>query len=171
MKTCVRLPHGLFTQMTEDFARPHPFAYERVGFLYARHASGTNVHLVLATEYVALPNDQYVCDSSVGARISSDAIFEACNRTKRTGMCCLHAHAHGTAPGTTWFSRIDLNTLGRLGPTLRRMSPLASHGGIVLTGTTASALIWTPGDEGGRRARVGIIGFPTRLDGDDDEHE
>jgi hypothetical protein len=153
--------------MVADLARPHPFAFERVGFLYGRYATAADLHLVLATHYVAVPDDQYVRDFSVGARISGDAIFDACDRTKRTGMCCFHAHAHGIAPGVTWFSGTDLNTLRELGPTLRRMAPLAAHGGVVLTGDTASVLAWAPGDEAGRGGRVAIIGFPTHLYGGD----
>ncbi len=163
MRPCLRIRRDLFEQITADLGRPHPFAYERVGFLYGRYSSAADLPLVLATEYVPLADERYIRDRSVGAKINSDAIFEAHDRTKRTGMCCLHAHAHGTGPGATWFSGVDLNTLRRMGPSLRRMAPSAAHGGIVATGTTASALLWVPGQGDGEPATVAIVGFPTLI--------
>ena len=65
-------------------ARPHPHAAERVAFMYGRLAVMTEP-LILITRYVPVPDQQYVIDPYVGARINGDAIRAAMQGCLDTG--------------------------------------------------------------------------------------
>lgn len=163
MSTIVRLRRDLFDTMVADLCRPHPFALERVGFLYGKVARALDVRVVIPFEYVPVPDEQYLDESDAAATINADALFDAHQRARRTQNCCLHAHLHH-GEGSTWFGRTDLKTLRRIGPSLQRMAKTAAHGGLVLTLSTASSLLWLPGTAEPSRGRVSIVGFPTSLD-------
>jgi hypothetical protein len=70
----IRMTGPLYDQIHRDLARPHPFAAERIGFVFGRAGSLANAgKLVLLTRYHSIPDGQYVEDETVGARIRSDA--------------------------------------------------------------------------------------------------
>lgn len=160
MRAAVRLRRDLFDQMRADFARPHRFAFERVGFLFGKLAHAGDLAIVLPYDYAPVADEHYLRDRRVGALIGPDAIFDAHQRARATGLCCLHVHSHG-GRGRTWFSDVDLETLNEIGPSLLRMAKQSAHGGLVLTDTAAEALIWLPGQPESIRAAVSIVGFPT----------
>jgi hypothetical protein len=159
----VRLRRDLFEHMVTDLGRQHPYALERVGFLYGKLARALDLKIVIPVEYVPVPDEQYVDDLDAAATINADAIFDAHQRARCEQQCCLHVHLH-PGEGTTWFGTTDLRTLGRIGPSLQRMAKDAAHGGLVLTVSIASTLLWLPGDSEPSRGRVSVVGFPTSVD-------
>lgn len=164
MRAVIRIPKGFLDSLVEDLVRPHPLATERVGFIFTKTAlAGPGQAIVLPTSYAPVEDEHYLDDPTVAVRIGSDAIRLAHQRSRDTGHGCLHVHMH---PGVSrpWFSRVDLATLHGLSPSLRRMAPKATHGGVVLAGSRASALVWTPGEAGPSEADVSIVGFPMRLE-------
>jgi hypothetical protein len=163
MSAILRLRRDLFDAMVEDLSRAHPFALERVGFLYGKLARALDLSIMIPFEYVPVPDEQYLDEPDAAATINADALFDAHQRARRTHECCLHVHMH-PGEGSTWFGKTDVRTLHRIGPSLQRMARTAAHGGIVLTASTASALVWLPGDSEPSRARVSNVGFPTSLD-------
>ena len=163
MSVRVRLRRDLFDAMVADLRRPHPFALERVGFLYGKLARALDLRLVIPFEYVPVPDEQYLDEPDAAATINADALFDAHQRTRRAQDCCLHVHMH-LGEGSTWFGTTDLKTLRRIGPSLQRMAKGGAHGGLVLTLSTASTLLWLPGDTEPSRGRVSIVGFPTSVD-------
>jgi len=81
--------------MLEDLRRPHPFAAERVGFLYTRSTKlDDSTVLVIATEYVPVADVDYIKDHSVGAKIGSTAIRVAMQRMFEAKGGCFHVHLH-----------------------------------------------------------------------------
>lgn len=162
MSAIVRLRRDLFDTIVADLCRPHPFALERVGFLYGKLARALNLRIVIPFDYVPVPDEQYLDEPDAAATINADALFGAHQRTRRTQDCCLHVHMH-PGDGPTWFGTTDLTTLRRIGPSLQRMAKTAAHGGLVLTGSTVSSLLWLPGNAEPSRVRVSIVGFPTSL--------
>ena len=75
MRIKIKLTGALHAEIIRDLARPHPFAAERVGFVSGRMGTlADNGRLVLLTRYHSIPDDQYLDDPSVGARIGSEAI-------------------------------------------------------------------------------------------------
>lgn len=163
MSALVRLRRDLFEHMVADLCRPHPFALERVGFLYGKLARALDLRIVIPFEYVPVPDEQYLDEPDAAATINADALFDAHQRARRTQDCCLHVHMH-PGEGPTWFGTTDLRTLRRIGPSLQRMANGAAHGGLVLTGSTASTLLCLPGETEPSRGHVSIVGFPTSLD-------
>lgn len=157
----VRLARGLYDRVLEDLRRPHPFAYERIGFLSARLGTAADgQRLVLLTDYHQVPDHQYVKDSGCGARINSDAIREAMQRVLDTGAGSFHVHLHEHrgAPG---FSGTDADETPRVVAGLRTVGPSSSHGMLLLSDDRAEAWVWLPGEaEHTRAARITVVGRP-----------
>ena len=71
-KLKLKIPKAIYDEVLADLKRPHPFAYERVGFLStAVSVSELKEPIVLVTEYQTIPNENYINDKKVGARINS----------------------------------------------------------------------------------------------------
>src|SRR5690349_13978435 len=121
MKVTVRIPKALLVAMRLDLARPHDHALERVGFLVARGAQHDRGMLLLAMDYAAVADEDYIPDSRVGARINSHAIRSALQRALTSGDSVLHTHAHEHS-GTPGFSGVDARTLVDLVPSFRAVA-------------------------------------------------
>ena len=141
MTTAVRILEPLLVLVRKDLERPHHFAAERVGFLYARRAPTSGGIVLLASGYEPVQDDHYVDDPAVGARIGSAAIRSALQHALSSGDCVLHVHAHfgSLAPS---FSRVDLEGLEGLIPSFFSVAPRAAHGGLVLGDIHAYGLVW-----------------------------
>jgi hypothetical protein len=100
MKVHIKLTGALHADILRDLMRPHPFAAERVGFVFGRLGSlSDGGRLVLLTRYHSIPDDQYVEDRTVGARIGSEALTWAMQavyhgRPAREGIFHIHLHGH-----------------------------------------------------------------------------
>lgn len=157
----VRLVRGLYDRVLEDLMRPHPYAYERVGFLSAKLGTAANgLRLVLLTDYHPVPDHQYVKDSTCGARINSDAIREAMQRVLDAGVGTFHVHLHEHR-GAPRFSSTDSDETPRVVAGLRTVGPSAPHGMLLLSENQAEAWVWLPGEaEHTRAARIIVVGRP-----------
>lgn len=169
MRTLVRLRRCLFEAMLADLHRPHAVAAERVGFLYGPLAvlSG-ELTLVLPTRYAPVPDEEYLDDSSVGARIDTSAMRRAMQHTLSTGACCFHVHQHDH-DGVPHPSGIDRRTIERFAPSLQVVAASARHGGLVLSETAATAIVWSPTAQRLEHARVSIVGTPLWLGAEEGE--
>lgn len=164
MKVEVKIAGPLYAEMRRDLARPHPFAVERVGFAGGRIGSlSGNSKLILLNRYHAIPDDQYVDDPDVGARIGGEALTWAMQaayhgRCSREGVFHIHLHEHH---GETHMSRTDARETPRMIPGFRSVGPAAAHGIVILSRDHGSAWIWLPGcEESIPAARVSVIGAP-----------
>src|SRR5581483_7393114 len=77
MNIVFRFAAELMTEVRADLARPHPFAYERVGFISIRAAALADGLLLLADSYFPVPDEEYIDDPSVGAMLGQEAIRKA----------------------------------------------------------------------------------------------
>jgi ThiF family protein len=157
----LRLTRGLTDQMLVDLRRPHPFAFERIGFLsvVTGKADGGDL-LVLGSEYRPVADEHYLRDATVGARIGAQAIREALRQVLQTGRGLLHVHLHDF-PGPAGFSPQDLMDQPRLVESFVHGNPAVSHGMLVLSPTSAAAWIWMPGRERPVvPSQISIVGFP-----------
>lgn len=164
MRPVVRLTRQAFDGIALDLSRPHPFALERVGFVFSKLSfAGPEVAVVFPVAYVPVSDEHYIEDDSVGVRIGTEAIRFAHQHALTTRLGCLHVHMH---PGAArpWFSRVDLETLAGLSPSLRRMAPGAAHGGLVLAHDRASGLLWLPSASEPVEADVTVVGYPMLLE-------
>lgn len=158
---------SVYDQIHRDLARPHPFAAERVGFVFGRTGSLANTgKLVLLTRYHSIPDEQYMADATVGARIGSDALTWAMQavyhgRPLREGIFHVHLHPHA---GRTSMSRTDRREIPRLVPGFQSVGREAAHGIIILSGDHGAGWVWPPGGKEPVAAQsISVIGKPLRV--------
>lgn len=158
----VRISRLLVDQIQADLRRPHPFAFERIGFVsVAMGRAGESEVLVIAEEYFPVADDQYVRGNGVGARIGSDAIRDVMQRVHDTGRGFLHVHLHDHH-GRPDFSPVDRSEQPRLVASLRVMNRTVPHGMLVLSADEAEAWLWLPNEDGPVSPRaITLVGYPT----------
>jgi hypothetical protein len=166
MTTKVRITRKLLDEVRADLSRPHPFATERVGFLYGRLASaGADSPLVLMTGYEPVADDRYINDPWSGARIDSQAIRGAMQGVLDRGQGGLHVHMHHW-PGRPALSRMDAEEIPPVVTGLRRVGLAQAHGIVLLHEEECAAWVWLPGQDNAVEAEVfSVVGFPTKLFG------
>jgi hypothetical protein len=164
MNVQIRLTRQLYDQVRADLSRPHPFAAERVGFLFARLGNvGADVPLVLFTGYSPLADVRYIDDPHSGARIDSQAIRSAMQQVLDRGEGVFHVHMH-KFPGRPRFSPMDRDELPRLVPSFQAVGPGFAHGLFLLSEDACAAEVWLPGSKAPVAAgRINIVGFPMHL--------
>jgi hypothetical protein len=163
----LKMTGALHQDILNDLVRPHPFASERIGFVCAR--IGTLVgddKLLLCTGYHSIPDEQYVKDRSVGARIGPDAMTWAMQtvflgRAGREGIFHIHLHGHH---GETGMSHTDRKEIPRMIPGFQSVGREAAHGIIILSLNHGTAWIWVSGaEESVQAAKLSIIGTPVEV--------
>lgn len=164
MNIVVKLTGVLYGEMFDDLRCRHPFAAERVGFATGRLGTlQDDGRLVILTGYQSIPDDQYIDDPSVGARIGSEAITNAMQtayfgRQAREGV--FHVHLHGHC-GATGMSRTDQREIPAMIPGFQSVGRQAPHGIIILSLDHGSVWVWLPGNkEAVQAASVAVIGAP-----------
>jgi len=164
----LRIRRDLVEEVAADLVRPHPFAFERVGFLYGRtEPLDGDAVLVLVRAFEPVPDIDYIPGTRHGATIGSVAIRRALARALDTGDSVIHVHEHlgPASPSTT-----DLRMYRELTPTYVAADPAAAHGGLILGTNHAFCLLWPPGADKLVRADVRVVGFPFAMwDGHDGE--
>jgi hypothetical protein len=156
MTATIRLPGRLLHAVREDLMRPHEFALERVGWIFAREAREARGELLLAFDYSGVADEHYIDDRTVGARINSAAIRRALERALRSGDCVLHVHAHAHV-GPPGFSPDDTEGLRELMPSFGAVAPHAIHGAVVLSDDRAAGRVWLPPSRDPNPARVVLV--------------
>jgi hypothetical protein len=164
MRIEVKLTGALYDRIMHDLVRPHPFAAERVGFAFARIGSlADHGKLILLNRYHSIPDQQYIDDPAVGARIGSEAMTWAMQavyhgRAAREGIFHIHLHGHN---GETGMSKVDTNEIPRLIPGFQSVGREAAHGIIILSRDHGSAWVWLPGGrEAVRAGCLSVSGVP-----------
>jgi len=167
MTVTIRITRALYASIIGDLVRPHPFAAERVGFTFGRMGSiSSGGRLILLNRYHSIPDDQYVDDPTVGARIGSKALTSAMQavyhgRPSREGIFHIHLHGH---KGRTGMSGVDSREIPALMPGFRSVGPQAAHGIIILSLDHGSGWIWLPGEaERILAGTIAVIGAPLEV--------
>lgn len=162
MHITIRLTRMLHEEMLTDLRRPHAHAGERVGFLYGRLAA-TSEPTILMTRYTPVPDEQYIDDPRVGARINGDAIRAAMQGVLDSGDGVFHTHLHEW-PGRPGFSRTDAKELPKLVPAFQAVGRSQASGLFLLSPDSAIADVWLPGTQRPLRVlRISIIGCPLQF--------
>jgi len=142
MKLTLRIPWVVLSEARQDLVRPHPFAYERVGFFRCRPTGRPD--LVVVTGYDVVPDDHYVRDTMAATCIGGDAIRSALQRvlTHKVGQIHVHQHEHRGRPGP---SSTDLEDQPRLVKSFRNVDSELPHGFMILSETHAWGSFSLPG--------------------------
>ena len=164
MNYTVRIARSVLEPARSDVARPHVFALERVGFLWGRTAPlGASATAVLINDFTAVPDEEYIDDSGMGACINGSAIRTALARVLQTGESCFHFHVHDHT-GVPHLSRTDSMELDGLLRTFVTAAPKAVHGAMIASVDAANAWVSSPGPlERYPVERIAVIGFPTTV--------
>jgi hypothetical protein len=157
----VRIPGRLHIGMLNDLRRSHPFAFERVGFLFTRTkmlADGSV--LLLAVEYVPIEDEDYIEDNTVGAKIGSVAIRKAMQHCYDLGAGCFHVHLHDHRAKPS-PSHTDNKSLPRLVKSFMNITDQQANGILILSEDSAFSMIQLPGTrQFSRQNKITIVSFP-----------
>ncbi len=164
MQTIVKIPRTIFEQALLDLQRPHPFAFERVGFFSTKCTATSSLVLVHCIDYHTIADEDYVKDDSIGARIGPNAITAAMTRSAVNRVGQIHVHAHLETPGLPGPSLIDRYELPPLARSLANANPEAAHGWMILSDSDAwSELSINHQVITEFPPPVSIVGFPTSV--------
>ena len=137
----LRMLTTLVEDMLVDLRRPHPFAFERIGFLCCRQSRVPSGYLLLGYQYVALADERYLKDKSVGARFDATAIRTGMQLALTESATIFHVHVHEHA-GVPRMSRVDDREMQQLMPCFVNVCPECLHGALVLSTDRAYARVW-----------------------------
>jgi hypothetical protein len=141
MRITLRLPVELLNTMLTDLRRSHPFAYERVGFLYCKQSAVPSGQLLLAHKYRPVGDHQYIKDRTVGAKFDSSAIRDAMQFALSEALTAFHVHLH-EHPGQPQMSPVDIREMQALMPCFVNLCPERVHGALLLSADAAMATVW-----------------------------
>jgi proteasome lid subunit RPN8/RPN11 len=162
-KYTIRVPRDLVAQIRADLARGHPFAAERVGFVFGRVGKTQDGEVVVLCQFRSVEDEHYEEDDWVGARIGQQAMAAALQHALQQGAATFHVHVHDHF-GTPWFSGIDLKQLPPIMKPFAGLVPRQPHGLLLLSRDQCVAFAWRRGDKTPRATRrVTIVGAPLAL--------
>ena len=160
----LRIPRRIELEMRESLMRPHEFAAERVGFVFTKLSrSKSGRWFILVCGFESVPDDDYINDPNVGARINSAAIRRAMQRVLTTGEGALHVHVHehNGPPGPSYTDQQELRPVMQ---SIRNASPDAVHGLLILSRDAAWAEVLVPGTLSFQAIKkITVVGFPMGL--------
>lgn len=159
----VKITKTLYENMRADLLRPHPFAYERIGFLFARSDKSGDDTTLLVTGFGSLPDSCYIRDPSVGARINSTAIRTAMERSYNTKESILHVHLHHNN-GLPKYSKTDIQGYFQIITSFHNVPGVDVHGAIIFSRDAASGLIWKSKTEPPAQIDIiAVVGYPLQF--------
>ena len=163
MKVLFKITKQLWSDAKRKLERPHPFAFERVGFLLCRSGLLEDGGVaILAHSLHEVADDDYLDDPSVGATMGPAAIRKALQSAynQQASMFHIHLHSHRGRPG---FSRVDSTETAKFVPDFWNVQPDLPHGAIVFSEDSACGRCWVPGRRDAVEiSQFSIVGLPTR---------
>ncbi|MGG3561976.1 hypothetical protein ABES03_10260 [Neobacillus rhizosphaerae] len=132
-----------FNKIRDDLARPHPFAFERVGFVFIKPDSKNTINII---DYLSVPDEFYINNPKVGAEVDHRAIVMAMKRADHNNEGVLQVHEHG-GKGIPKFSRVDIDSHPVYLRSFRNANPRATHGFLLLSEDSMVARVWKPGSK------------------------
>jgi hypothetical protein len=156
----IRIRHSLYEEVLKDLRRPHRFAAERVGFLTSKIGNTGGRSILILTDYIAVPDTQYIRDYSVGARINTEAIRAAKQRILDTKYGLFHVHLHDLS-GLPTLGLTDRREIPPIIESFRNVGLNSAHGILLLSSNKAIAIVWPPGEREPKKAeKIVVVGNP-----------
>jgi len=142
VKVLFRITSRLVDEIRLDLRRPHPFAFERVGFVYCRFGkSGMNDLLLLAFDYKPVAEEHYVDDPSFGAVIDTNAFREVMQHLHDQEKGAFHVHMHDHR-GVPQPSTPDFRETAKFVPDFFHARRNLPHGALILSTDKLSGRVW-----------------------------
>jgi proteasome lid subunit RPN8/RPN11 len=164
MRAEFRISRALFGQILSDLARPHPVADERVGFVFCRFGMAIAARtLILAHEYMAVLDDEYIDSRAFGALIRGSAFRRALEftLTEPFGIFHIHLHPHYGPPKP---SRIDLNESRKFVPDFFHVQSQLPHGALITSLDSIAGRAWlTPTSRPMTFDKTTVVGSPLAI--------
>lgn len=157
----LRISQDLCNQIRNDISRPHKFAYERVGFVIGNSkVLSESEDLICISEYIAIDDNHYIKDETVGARINEDAIRNAMQIAMNKKCSIFHVHVH-FGEGTPDFSLTDFDELPSIAEAMVNANPSNVHGVLLLNSNGANAILKIKKSKGKvYLKKITVIGYP-----------
>jgi hypothetical protein len=137
----INLSKQTMKKLRGDLARPHPYAFERVGFVFIKPNSKNSIDII---DYLSIPDDFYIDNPNVGAEVDHRAIVMAMKRADQNNEGVLQVHEHA-GKGLPKFSTVDIDSHPVYLRSFRNANPRAIHGFLLLSEDSMVARIWKPG--------------------------
>jgi hypothetical protein len=130
----IRLLDSLYKKILDDLDRPHPFAAERIGFVFTRQdQAARHTTLILPVDYSSVQDELYdENEVRYGATISSTAIRQVMQRLLNSGEGAFHVHSHAHS-GRPRFSQIDLKDIPKIARSFHNINPSVRHGALLFS--------------------------------------
>jgi hypothetical protein len=155
MIASLRVAQQLWDRTHADLSRPHPFAWERVGFLTCevQRAPG-NVQVLTAQTWHPVDDAHYIDDPTVGALVGPDGFRKMLQQIYNRPSALLHVHRHDHR-GHPAFSSIDMRSMLAFVPGFFNACPTLPHGALVLSLDRCVGMLWP--QAGARPVAIGHV--------------
>lgn len=144
MTISFQISEKILTSIHEDLSRPHPFAFERVGFITCSPKVDKEKNLImLANTYHPVKDEHYIDNPNYGALIGADAIRIALELSYNQNASIIHIHRHEHR-GQPKFSRTDNQESNQFISSFVNVKPMLPHATIVLSYDSMAGRCWLP---------------------------
>lgn len=159
-----KINKAIHLQMLEDLQREHPFAYERVGFLFTTSKKlQDNTVIILAKEFIPVDDIHYIEDNNVGAKINSNAIRKAMQRIMENNEGCFHVHLHNHM-GVPSPSFTDNKSLPDVVESFANISQNQANGILILSKNSFYASIKLDNEKHFKKPEIiSSVGYPFKF--------
>lgn len=159
----IKISKGLFDKILIDLKRPHPYAFERIGFIGTKHKKLNNgTLLIFAVDYLPVEEENYIEDEDVGARINSNAIRKAMQYVLDSGNGCFHVHYHSFSYFLPEFSQTDFIDNPEIIKSFTHVNKSQVHGMLVIGNNSSNAMINVPESDFELKSvtKIIVVGYP-----------
>jgi hypothetical protein len=143
VKIVFKIDRQLWRQVQQDMDRPHPFAFERVGFFSCKPAALDDGVLLLPDDYHPVADVDYEDVRGYGAMMGPGAIRKALQIAYGANVSMVHVHRHDHR-GVPAFSRTDIRENGKFVPDFFKVRPQLPHGAVVMSHDAMIGEVWEP---------------------------
>lgn len=142
----LRIAQALWERTHADLSRPHPFAWERVGFLTCgAQGAAADAQVLTADAWHPVDDAHYIDDPTVGALVGRAGFRTMLQLIYNRPRTLLHVHRHDHR-GRPQFSSIDVRSMHAFVPGFFNACPTLPHGALVLSLDRCAGILWSRAD-------------------------